>query len=226
MYRFLIPTTFMLVMVFAILTLIASIFGSTYPSNTALQGFTEGCQDKPQPCWYGVVPGETTMQEAEQILTQLGYTLKTVEDPSPLDYWQTDHPQHLACQVDLTVWPMSKVPGEIIKVVQNLNLWDCKNIQLGDLLLMFKKPVIAYNCFGTIGGVTFGGTMWLNPFPFTASPQLNKNPILAKDEITSIAFDQRTPPRISWLLTDSWYGFMMNWKLTQIIHDQYCSKQM
>jgi hypothetical protein len=52
-----------------ILSLIARALGSTQPPNPALQGFMEGCEGKPQPCWYGIVPGVTTVAQAKNILS-------------------------------------------------------------------------------------------------------------------------------------------------------------
>jgi hypothetical protein len=40
-----------------IFTLTARAIGTTQPTNPALRGFIEGCENKPQPCWYGIVPG-------------------------------------------------------------------------------------------------------------------------------------------------------------------------
>lgn len=40
----------------------------------ALQGLEEGCKDQPQPCWYGIVPGIMTLDEAGKRLEDLGYT--------------------------------------------------------------------------------------------------------------------------------------------------------
>ncbi len=57
------------------LNLLASKLGSLQPPSPALAGFVEGCEDKPQPCWYGIVPGVTTANETLQIIDSLGYEL-------------------------------------------------------------------------------------------------------------------------------------------------------
>ncbi len=59
-------------------SLAARILGSTQPPNPALRGFTEGCEDQPQPCWYGVVPGVTVDWEIMEIWTEHGYTVNDV----------------------------------------------------------------------------------------------------------------------------------------------------
>ncbi len=58
---------------FTALTIAARTVGTAQPSNPALAGFTEGCENKPQPCWYGIVPGLTTVDEASVILASIGY---------------------------------------------------------------------------------------------------------------------------------------------------------
>lgn len=46
-------------------------FGGTQPVNPTLIGFQQGCQS--QPCWYGIIPGQTTLGAGRTILEQRGY---------------------------------------------------------------------------------------------------------------------------------------------------------
>lgn len=55
--------------IFGALGLVAPVLGTGQPLNPALTPFVEGCQDKPQPCWFGVVPGVTTESEVYDLLT-------------------------------------------------------------------------------------------------------------------------------------------------------------
>ncbi len=64
-------TTLTLLFTLVSITLIA--LGSTQPIHPALRGFVEGCEGIPQPCWYGIVPGVTMMEDARSILQNLGY---------------------------------------------------------------------------------------------------------------------------------------------------------
>jgi hypothetical protein len=57
-----------------IFTLTARAIGTTQPTNPALRGFIEGCENKPQPCWYGIVPGVTSDQDAAELMLKAGYT--------------------------------------------------------------------------------------------------------------------------------------------------------
>jgi hypothetical protein len=64
-----------------VLTLTASALGTTQPPNPALRGFSEGCEDNPQPCWYGIVPGVT---RREYVITQLAKNMGYDIDPAYL----------------------------------------------------------------------------------------------------------------------------------------------
>lgn len=74
-----------LILVFTLIgvafSLVARTLGSTQPPNPALRGFTEGCEDKPQPCWYGIVPGVT---KREYVITLLAKNMGYDIDPAYL----------------------------------------------------------------------------------------------------------------------------------------------
>src|SRR5690554_275096 len=57
------------------LTLTSRALGETQPLHPALRGFSEECEDKPQPCWYGIMPGVTTAGEAIARLEAQAYRL-------------------------------------------------------------------------------------------------------------------------------------------------------
>lgn len=59
--------------------LVARTIGTTQPPNPALRGFVEGCEDKPQPCWYGIVPGVTTVEEGQSLFNQYGIETQLTE---------------------------------------------------------------------------------------------------------------------------------------------------
>jgi hypothetical protein len=43
------------------------------PANPVMQGFIQPCVDEPHPCWNGIVPGVTSVDNARDRLTTLGY---------------------------------------------------------------------------------------------------------------------------------------------------------
>lgn len=65
-----------LVVVFALLNTAARALGSSHPPSPILNGFIDGCAAHPQPCWYGILPGKTTIAEASAIIEGLGYSLE------------------------------------------------------------------------------------------------------------------------------------------------------
>lgn len=219
-----------LTLMFALLNIAARALGSTQLSNPALRGFTEGCENKPQPCWYGIVTDESTITEAQQTLTQLGYALnKHVDTMSPISYWETDHPIDLDCKVGLIVWPFNDGPDKRIRQqVINLSLEECKNVQLGDLLLAFGDPAIAYNCSGSTGfghPLIFDGQVWLRFEPSSriiASPQENETLNSPDANINSIHFEYTEYTYFDWKTDNVWYGFMLPWKRDQIIFNKDC----
>jgi hypothetical protein len=62
-----------LVAILLMVSVAAKAVGSLQPINPALRGFVEGCEDKPQPCWYGIVPGKTRSEDGQKILEKEGY---------------------------------------------------------------------------------------------------------------------------------------------------------
>src|SRR5262245_33041521 len=79
------------ILIFLVLSLTARVLGTTQPPNPALRGFTEGCEDKPQPCWYGIVPGVTTAEEAIELLDEQGYVLDA--DPATTIFSRYEPPK-------------------------------------------------------------------------------------------------------------------------------------
>jgi hypothetical protein len=61
-----------IILVSGLLTVSARTIGVFQPPNPALQAFTTGCEDIPQPCWLGIVPGKTTEPEIDHLLAFAG----------------------------------------------------------------------------------------------------------------------------------------------------------
>src|SRR5689334_13487986 len=49
--------------------------GSTQPTPSAFRGFVEGCEGIPQPCWYGILPGTTELNDALIMLQDRNFEL-------------------------------------------------------------------------------------------------------------------------------------------------------
>ncbi|MBZ0288458.1 MAG: hypothetical protein K8I30_12650, partial [Anaerolineae bacterium] len=61
-----------MILISGLLAVSARGLGVTRAPNPALQAFQTGCEDQPQPCWFGIVPGKTTEAEINQLLAFAG----------------------------------------------------------------------------------------------------------------------------------------------------------
>jgi len=61
-----------LTVIFLALSLAARVLGGTQPPNPVLRDFLRGCEGKAQPCWYGIIPGVTTVEEVGTLLAFAG----------------------------------------------------------------------------------------------------------------------------------------------------------
>ena len=114
------------------LGLAAKVLGSLQEPNPTLAGFIEGCEDKPQPCWYGIVPGVTTVDEAQQLLLARGYQFEPRLARSALEMVYRN-PQINRCTISL-IWIYST------STVDVLSIHYCKAVQLGDILAILGTP--------------------------------------------------------------------------------------
>jgi hypothetical protein len=123
---------------FLALNVAARALGSTQPPNPVLEGFAVGCEGKPQPCWYGIVPGVTTVIEIDTILKDLGFSF-VEELPYMHNVWRFSYRYDVfKCSVfvqkNLQDEPFE---SESVKI-------DCLNMRLGDLILIIGTPQTFY----------------------------------------------------------------------------------
>jgi hypothetical protein len=55
-----------------VLTFAAQVLGATQAPISPVQAFMTGCENQPQPCWFGVRPGVTTQDEMLKLLAFIG----------------------------------------------------------------------------------------------------------------------------------------------------------
>lgn len=146
MTRFLLKLSLILMSTFAVFNVAARALGTLQPPNPALAGFTEGCEGKPQPCWYGLVPGETKAETARNILTNLGYVMDRRYGNFLREEWAI-------CEVD--------VLGMETELMA-LELKFCGKVQAGDILAMLPTESwhISIDCFENFQ-IAIGGNWWL-----------------------------------------------------------------
>lgn len=96
------------------------------PLDSALDGFVENCQDKPQPCWYGIVPGVTTLTETRAVLEKRGYSPSS-DGSGTLVYWQAGH----LCS---RIWL-----GYQDDLIVRLGMPICEDVRLGSLMRLLGR---------------------------------------------------------------------------------------
>ena len=125
--------------VLVIMACVARSLGAAQPPNPALRGFVEGCEDQPQPCWYGIVPGVTDEESARSSVKKAGYSISANEFSS--NYIQS-------CQVKPCCKHIEVLTGEA--PLSRLVFYQC-DIVLGDLMLTFDPPITPLKGYEGIG---------------------------------------------------------------------------
>jgi hypothetical protein len=120
---------------FLLLTLVARALGQAQPPKPALAGFVEGCEGKPLPCWYGIVPGKTTVHDAAAILARAGYKIHYASG------------QLEARPVSITGCELELPYSDIGDVVLQFSVRQCGPLQLGDFINILGPPTILYSCY-------------------------------------------------------------------------------
>jgi hypothetical protein len=64
---------------FTALNVLAGLLGTLRPPHPALAGFT-ACPDESQPCWNGIIPGVTTIEQSRQIMAFAGPGVTLFDD--------------------------------------------------------------------------------------------------------------------------------------------------
>jgi hypothetical protein len=207
--------------IFLTLALAARALGGIQPPNPALRGFVEACGDKGQPCWFGIVPGETTFAAAQRTLNEMGYSLQVRERccADSIKLWETNHPYYLPCSVRMETHADLNT-AQIVEVVHRFALRQCRDIQLGDLFLRLNNPILIYECPGGDGQLTFNRVLWINRLADT--PNRFSRAILVDEVVDNISAGFFDWAQTRWQVDETWYGFMPEWKLRQIITDKYC----
>ena len=78
MPRLILKIALLITIVLLTIQLATHSFGSIRSVHPTLRGFTEGCADHPQPCWYGIIPAVTTLESARSQLEHYQYPLDCV----------------------------------------------------------------------------------------------------------------------------------------------------
>lgn len=122
-----------LIVIFFVLSAVTRVSGEIQPTNPALRGFVTGCEAKPELCWYGIVPGITTVEEASQILLDKGFTERQLGIEISGAGYKSFIPVDatLACEFELYFFEHS---------IQQMALSTCGKVRFGDLTGILGVP--------------------------------------------------------------------------------------
>jgi hypothetical protein len=137
MPRFVLALTLTLTAFTFVLALTARAWGGTEPPHPALRGFVEGCEGLPQPCWYGIVPGETAVRDVIAILSRQGYAVS--ERAGSMRIYTSLSPSQLPGVVTFGI-----VAGECSQV-------DCTTVPIMYLYLFYWNHVGLGDVMNTLG---------------------------------------------------------------------------
>jgi hypothetical protein len=141
MYRFYFKFIVLNVFLLSLISTGLIAFGKAQPPHPALAGF--GVCDG-RPCWNGIVPGVTTMEQANQLITAAGYT-----DPPEFDdfvrretvSWNFFAPANSRlCNVSLWYRSIDLTTVDPTSVVSAVSLTACDDLTLGELMTEIGDP--------------------------------------------------------------------------------------
>jgi hypothetical protein len=212
MLRFSIRLAVYLIPVFNVMSLTLILLGSAQPPHAALRGFVEGCASVPQPCWYGIVPGVTSLEDAQAFLDDATtYTFSSKRTLNITHYWRYEASGLCALtlvefnaivrEIGLRCREVKVVVGEVYAVVgtPNFVMPDLENIYL-----YHPGQGIFYI---TTGGMSDDGLMLVG----------------VENEIRSLALRSEAPRGLDGF-TFAWHGFIPFWRLCQLEpHNELCS---
>ena len=206
MRSYLLKLALILITVLIPVSIVAKAFGTLQPPSPALRGFIEGCEEQPQPCWYGIVPGITTLEQARTRIISLGYMLS--QQTQDAAYYYKDDPAD--CPRVILSYTGSRDPAFSIHLYQCNQLSIGDSAQLGRFKHILKTSPGDYNIsvddFYTITIHPCNGYTLRCTVDF--SPDIN---------ITTVHFSN--PSRLNATANKSgvrWHGFLAHWRFCQL----------
>lgn len=195
-HRLTIPT-FVLAFVLTA-ALLAKGMGSLQPPNPALAGFTQGCENKPQPCWYGIEPTTASWDEVIAALEGAAFTVsERMDKTTGLTSIEGFH-ETSGCLARFNYGGSQAGRGRIIL--------DCP-MQLGDYILLAGTPETIASC---------GGILHYNKgtISLTTTADGSLSPQTMVTQITLTQAQQKSPT--------AWMGYAPLWKYAEA--DTYIQK--
>lgn len=167
----------------------ASLLGRTQPVHPALRGFTEGCADISQPCWYGIVPGQTLLSEALSQIEGLGLETWRDEDDS--------NPNRIYFRTDTCIFSLEAESPET--PIFSIQVNHCENLRVGDLItelgtptLMVRGDCVAPSVYLRFAFISVTTAFGYNK-PLSLQAQIDDFYIVASDSNTTVLWQIKQP---------------------------------
>lgn len=205
MPRFLLALTVTLTALTFALAVSASAWGETQPPHPALRGFVEGCEGIPQPCWYGIVPGETLIREAVQMLKARGYQSSqwgrfALVPPADASY----------CMVSINLVGKALTESEQSEdePLEMIAINNCPDLRVGSLMAVLGIPNYLFrDCWanGQLMAYEIGFDVYLEPPTIHIAPSPHR-PLDSFNLMTPSSQNWRNPDLDIDLRTFAWHG--------------------
>ena len=130
MLRFFSKISLILTLTLAAFNVVAHVVGTAQPPNAILTGFSEGCEGKSRLCWYGIVPGVTSVVEANQILKRHNFILSSSGEEYRQETFTTSD-ETSPCGIGMYLNDLT---------IEEMAIWTCNHVQFGDLVTIFGTP--------------------------------------------------------------------------------------
>lgn len=182
-----------------LMSLTARAFGSMQQPNPTLRGFTEGCAGKPQPCWYGIVPSASQFAETRRwVQSWNSEEYREIESTATFDVNTRTVGNRFAAGSCYTFFHSTQ-PSTVVDYIE---VSDCPDLKLGDLI----------NQFGIPKKIQFRNGVWgkINEFSFILNDEGDGfNPRTKLRAFNFTSTDDTT-------LFFNWHGFAPHWRYCQI----------
>jgi hypothetical protein len=190
------------VVTFTILAVVARALGNTQPPNPVIVGFTTGCENKPQPCWNGIVPGVTTVNEAIEILQTSGWDVSRIEISSDVGFTAKKTGDE-TCSAET---------NQVVSEGGPIWRYDvtCASWRVGDFLALLGKPQAIASCGeGEVPLIIYKGTIRVGNQFSAPSPFQWVDPF---NQVIYVELQQSGDYRNS----EGWHGFLTEWRYEEL----------
>lgn len=188
------------------LVVVASMVGAREQPPISMEGFADICANKPTPCWNGIVPGFTKVDEATRHLLQMGYEAGIVNDALNYHYFYSER---------LTPGCVRIRYLEYDTLVSYLQLYCMAGIKLGDVMSVLGAPAsivyhaspfgdseyLAYDAQRGRSGITIVvGSDWSSLYRPITSIDLFRGEVMGGADTLNLG----------------WHGFTTMWRYCQL----------